>query len=47
VRIALASLLPLALLYLCLAVPQLVMGLQAKRPVEFLVHAVAVGGASG
>ena len=45
--IGLATLIPLALVLLCLAVPRLLMGMQANRPVEYLVITSAVGGMIG
>ena len=46
-RVGLASLVPLALVLLCLALPRLVMGLQANKPVGYLVGMMVVGGALG
>lgn len=46
-QIYLAALIPLMLVILCLAVPRLAMGTQAKHPVQYLVVTMAVGGILG
>ncbi|MBP3959281.1 TIGR04222 domain-containing membrane protein [Gemmata sp. G18] len=44
VLIAFTSLMPLAVVLLCLSLPRLLMGLDAKKPVEYLVATSIVGG---
>ena len=46
-RIGLASLIPLAVVLLCLALPRLVTGVQVGRPVGYLVAEMFVGGILG
>jgi hypothetical protein len=46
-RIGLASLIPLALVLLCLALPRLLNGIQGKHPVQFLVMMMLGGGIIG
>ncbi|MBN9121804.1 MAG: TIGR04222 domain-containing membrane protein [Planctomycetes bacterium] len=47
IRIGLASLIPLALVLLCLATPRLVMGVQGNKPTGYLQTMMAVGGVLG
>lgn len=47
VHIGLASLIPLALLYLCLVLPQFLFAAQAKRPTGYLTAVSIVGGVFG
>ncbi|HEY1190064.1 MAG TPA: TIGR04222 domain-containing membrane protein [Gemmata sp.] len=47
IRIWLASLIPLALVYLCLALPQFLFAAQANRPTQYLTIMSIVGGVFG